>query len=601
MPRNRLNRIVCAAMFIVVSAIFGPSSHADEPFINVGVGHFVTSNSGPNPFSGIDINAFVGANTFYNAGYTGTTARVANIEGGHIWNVHETLNHVTTFINGPTNVGALLGNTAAMDRHATWVGHTIAGRLSGGGGDTVTRGIAYGSTLWSGSLATSFAFTPGAYNGSFNFTNADFLQPYVIATKTGVGGVTADVVNSSWGFNGDSAGRSYQAQTLDALSRDTGKVFVFSAGNSGPGSNTVGGPATGYNVISVGALGADTDAQPFNTVSSFSSRGRQDVFIPTVSAISGTGTTIVGGRIRVDISAPGQNLTLAFYGGATGGNTGNAGSTNANFYSGNVAGTSFAAPTVAGGATLMVDVARQLNLANGTDGRVIKAVLMNSADKTSGWTNNQALSNGVIRTTQAVDENVGTGRMNLAAAYQYYGNTTSTRGNTGVTPTNSVSVMNRGYDLSTAIQDVSPITSTNSYKLNSIASGTGSSLTVTLTWLADRTVDNFANPGVLSENKLANLDLEVWSLVNGVFTTKIAESASLYNNSEHLFLTNLNPGEFGLRVVYTGDVWDFSNSNSELYGLAWNFTPVPEPGAILAMSATVLIIVRRVRRSRNAV
>ena len=313
MLRNRFNQIIFATMVVVLSSINGPSCRADEPFINVGVGHFVTSQLGT--FSGFDVNAFLGANTFYNAGYTGTTARVANIEGRHIWNGHETLTHVTTFINGPSNVGALLGNTAAMDRHATWVGHTIAGRVTGG--DAVTRGIAYGSTLWSGSLATSFGFTPGAYNGSFNFTAADFLQPYVIATKTGVGGVTADVVNSSWGFSGDSAGRSYQAQTLDALARDTGKVFVFSAGNSGPGSNTVGGPATAYNVISVGALGADTDAQPFNTVSSFSSRGRQDVFIPTVSAISVTGTTIVGGRIRVDLSAPGQNLTLAYYGGAT--------------------------------------------------------------------------------------------------------------------------------------------------------------------------------------------------------------------------------------------------------------------------------------------
>ncbi len=55
-----------------------------------------------------------------------------------------------------------------------------------------------------------------------------------------------------------------------------------------------------------------------------------------------------------------------------------------------------------------------------------------------------------------------------------------------------------------------------------------------------------------------------------------------------------------MRVVYTGDVWDFSNSTTELYGLAWNFTPVPEPGAILAISFTILLVVRRVRRSLHA-
>ena len=598
LPHHR-KRILNATLIALASLTFGETCLAQNVAISGGVGHYVTSNSGANRFVGIDVNTFLGANTFYNAGYTGTTVRVANIEGGHVWNGHETLSHVTTFINGPTNVGALAGNTAATDRHATWVGQTIAGRVTAGGGE-YQRGIAYGATLWSGSLATSFGSTAGSYNGSFNFTTADFFQPYVTATKTGVGGNTADVVNSSWGFGGDSTGRSFQYQTLDALARDTGKVFVFSAGNSGPATNTVGGPATSYNVISVAALGSDTDAQPFNTVSSFSSRGRQNVFIPTVSAISPTGTTIVGGRIRIDIAAPGQNLTLAYYGGATGGNTGNTADGGSNFYSSNVAGTSFSAPTVAGGATLLVDVARQLSLANGTDGRVVKAVLMNSADKTSGWTNNQTLSNGVIRTTQAVDETVGTGRMNLAAAYQYYGNATSTRGNTTVSPTNAVSVMDRGYDLATAIQGANLPASTNDYKLASIASGTGSSLTVTLTWLADRGVDSFANPSAISDNKLANLDLEIWSLVNGVFTTKVAESTSLYNNSEHLYLNNLSNGQFGLRVVYVGDVWDFTNSSTELYALAWNFTPVPEPGSILAIGATVLLIVRRVRRKLSA-
>ncbi len=160
---------------------FGETCLAQNVAISGGVGHYVTSNSGANPFVGINVNTFLGANTFYNAGYTGTTVRVANIEGGHVWNGHETLSHVTTFINGPTNVGALQGNTAATDRHATWVGHTIAGRVTAGGGE-YQRGIAYGATLWSGSLATSFGSTAGSYNGSFNFTNADFFQPYYLGS-----------------------------------------------------------------------------------------------------------------------------------------------------------------------------------------------------------------------------------------------------------------------------------------------------------------------------------------------------------------------------------------------------------------------------------
>ena len=74
------------------------------------------------------------------------------------------------------------------------------------------------------------------------------------------------------------------------------------------------------------------------------------------------GTILNSARGRVDISAPGDQLTLAYYGGTTGGNqapseggTPNGGN---NFFSFNTAGTSFAAPTVAGGLSLMVDAGR---------------------------------------------------------------------------------------------------------------------------------------------------------------------------------------------------------------------------------------------------
>src|SRR4051812_46729982 len=50
---------------------------------------------GPGPFSGAAYsNQVVGATRFYDAGYTGTRALMANIEAGYIWNGHETLSHV---------------------------------------------------------------------------------------------------------------------------------------------------------------------------------------------------------------------------------------------------------------------------------------------------------------------------------------------------------------------------------------------------------------------------------------------------------------------------------------------------------------------------
>src|SRR5262249_57236785 len=54
-------------------------------------------------------------------------------------------------------------------------------------------------------------------------------------------------------------------------------------------------------------------------------------------------------------------------------------------------GTSFAAPIVAGGVALLADYAwtslPPANASAAVDGRVMKAVLINSADKTGGWGN----------------------------------------------------------------------------------------------------------------------------------------------------------------------------------------------------------------------
>jgi len=42
------------------------------------------SAEAPGPFTGTNINALVGATTFYDHGFTGTNAVIANIEEGHI-------------------------------------------------------------------------------------------------------------------------------------------------------------------------------------------------------------------------------------------------------------------------------------------------------------------------------------------------------------------------------------------------------------------------------------------------------------------------------------------------------------------------------------
>ena len=120
------------------------------------------------------------------------------------------------------------------------------------------------------------------------------------------------------------------------------------------------------------------------------------------------------------------------------------------FYSrGGLGGTSFAAPTVAGGAALLYDAAYSVFPANddARDARVMKAVLMNSADKTVGWNNGQVAhpnGNGGVLTTQGLDNRVGTGRMNLDAAYDQF--LTGTTDVAGITSGNLGLVDDVGWD-----------------------------------------------------------------------------------------------------------------------------------------------------------
>ena len=220
---------------------------------------------------------------------------VGNIEAGHVDNGHETLSHVSTFVTGT-------GAAGTEDDHATWVTHSMSGRLPAGNYPTDYHGygIAYGAETWSGAIATQiFA------GGSFAVDAQSVASTYSQMMKDGVGVAgSVDVFNSSWGYTNPN-GFDLLTWGVDGLINDTGKVAVFSAGNDGPGANTVGGIGAGYNSITVGALGSDFSAIPYDNVSGFSSQS------PNSFYNAQTGATIAGVRAAVDIAAPGQNLTLA--------------------------------------------------------------------------------------------------------------------------------------------------------------------------------------------------------------------------------------------------------------------------------------------------
>jgi len=295
--------------------------------------------------------------------------------------------------------------------------------------------------------------------------------------------------NNSW-TSGEGTNHGYQAteRTIDIATRDGNfdvpgaeeYIWVFSAGNSGPGSNTLTSPKEAKNVIVTAATQTWRVSGDVEAMASFSSRG-----------------PAVDGRTVPTIAAPGQSVgsTRNDDGGSCG--TAIAGTNNQYSF---CSGTSMAAPQTSGAVVLIAEWWRNNNAGADPSAAMSKALLVNTAHDISGA--------GDIPNNAE-----GWGQINLKNLFE------------PVTPFEF-------FDQEEILDDTGDV-----WEITVGVQDTNEPLKVTLTW-SDAPGAIGANPALVN-----NLDLEVVNGGNtylgndfsgGVSTT--GGSADVINNNENVFI-----------------------------------------------------------------
>ncbi len=291
--------------------------------------------------------ATVGASTWWGGSYDGSaTTRVAVLDTG----IDAT--HPAFFDPGNVSIVAAAqvfldagkfdpyfndnaNSTDGIHMHGTHVAGIVASR------NATYKGVAPGSALLNAKCGYNTDFGDGALE------DADIMAAGDWAADTG-----ADVLNCSFGGPETTDGSSALTRFFDAMADDLGVSVAVAAGNEGPGPGTVGAPADGFNVVTVGSLDdRNTATHADNALSSFSSRGPLD-----------------DGRRKPDLCAPGTDITSCS-------NTWEGGSPD--FIASD--GTSMATPLAAGSLALLYDYAASWR----TEG--LKALLLATTRNTTPY------------------------------------------------------------------------------------------------------------------------------------------------------------------------------------------------------------------------
>lgn len=319
------------------------------------------------------------ADLFLKSGLTGAGVNVGQIEPYLPLRDHKSLEgQLLNVRSGLTKV----------DAHATGVASLIIGKRPHP--ILEFRGVAPGAKLYAAWMGPDSLKPPN---------NQAFYDAFKGALDWQLKDTSPTIVNMSWGADSSSpqAFKDTTDRMADWAVTKKNQLYVVGAGNdgelNGSGGDKTGNlvaPASAYNTLTVGNV--DSNNKVFKTSS----------------------VQQVGKRLKPDLVAPGVAIIAA------------------NIYKDNKeamigwTGTSFATPLVTGTAALLQQHGAKKNFEAGvrTDSRVMRAVLMNSTNKTAmnraGMRWDEEFADGASGKANMSNE-TGTGSLDAMQAYEQYG------------------------------------------------------------------------------------------------------------------------------------------------------------------------------------
>lgn len=409
--------------------------------------------------------------------------------------------------------------SAGISPHSTAVCSILFG--SDGLGYNSSTGLGYNSSTGPFEYRS---IVPSAKADIYEFWY--FLTNYVYPHRT----PDADIITASFGTQFD----CWWTRGIDSLAETAGLPVVAGIGNGLDAHDSVLYPAAGANCIAVGVIDSVNVRDPAINLSQFSlARPEHSSFGPTPD-----------GRCKPDIVAPGNCLAAV----------------EPNRYEPAGNWSSFSAPVVAGAVGLLIQKARQqpeLSDAISPDGGgcVIKAIVLNSADKLPYWHKGRPGSKDDHQVP--LDYIQGAGALNAINAYRQL---ISGHHKPGSAPS-------AGWDKNTLSAENNRW---NAYRI-SIPAAKAKTIAATLVWNRHYSRSYPFEP--LTERD-ANLRLEMWAVdANEPANDYLLDySDSPVDNVEDIYCrTDPNYTDYELVVEY-GNSSDSGQpaGSSELYGLAWN-------------------------------